>query len=151
VKPVDLKMVYDELLNLASRVNVSIEEVKDLLCVFNSHLFSEKTDLNPGKLLQRKVFPVRGPDGEPSLQTSRENFVIIDREGVCSGFRDLIQTLDFSLSEICRLRPFIAWAGLENRYLSKLVKEVSRLEGGVAQPISRPRRAVRMKAYGLLR
>lgn len=151
VKPVDLKMVYDELLNLASRENVSIEEVKNLLRVFNSQLFSEKTDLNPGKLLQRKIFPVRGPDGEASLQTSRENFVIIDREGGCSDFRELLQTLDFSLSEICRLRPFITWAGLENRYLSKLVKEVSRLEGGVAQPISRLRRAVRMKAYGLLR
>jgi hypothetical protein len=125
VKPVDLKMVYDELLNLASRENVSIEEAQDLLRVFNSYLFSEKTDLNPGKLLQRKIFPVRGPDGQASLQTSRENFVIIDREGGYSGFRELLHTLDFSLSEICRLRPFITWAGLENRYLSKLVKEVS--------------------------
>lgn len=151
VKSVDLKMVYDELLSLAVREHVSIDDAKDLLRVFNSHLCSERTDISPGKLLHRKLFPVRGLDGKSSLQTAREHFVIIDREGDCSGFRELLQTLDFSLSEICRLRPFIVWAGLENRYLSKLVKEISRLEGGVAQPISRPRRDLRTKAYGLLR
>lgn len=112
MKPVDLKIIYNELLNVASRENVSIEEVKDLLLVFNSHLFSEKTDLNLGKLLQRKIFPVRGPNGKPILKTSRESFVVVDREGDCSGFRELLRTLDFSLSEICRLRPFITWAGL---------------------------------------
>lgn len=153
VKPIDLKMVYDELLSVASREDVPISEVKDLLRVFNSHLVSEseQPSLSSKTLLQRKVFPVRGPDGKASLQTSHEKFVIIDREGDHSGFRDLVKTLDFSLSEICRLRPFITWARLGDRYLSKLVMAESRLKGGVAQSISRPSRDLKRKAYGLLR
>lgn len=150
VRLVDLKMVHDELLEVHSR-NTSAEDVKPLLWAFNSLLQSEYNPPNPSRMLQRRVFPVRTPNGQVTLHSSQTEFAIVDREGYFNAFRDRVKVLDFSLQEICRLKPFIAWARLEPRYLSKCVKEVSRLEDEVAIPVSAMNRDLKRKAYGLLR
>jgi hypothetical protein len=55
------------------------------------------------------------------------------------------------MQEICRLAPFIMWAGLEMRYLSRCVRESSRVAGVIERPISERNRDIKTKAYGLLR
>jgi len=150
VQPVDLMMVYNSLLDLGSK-NPSVERVKDLLRAFNSLLASNDNIPGPGRILQRRVFPVRAPKGQITLCSSQVEFVIVDREEPFNIFRDRVKFLDFSLQEVCRLRHFIAWAGLEPRYLSRCVEEVSRVEGGIEMPITERNRDLKTKAYGLLR
>jgi len=150
VQPVDLMMVYDSLLDVSSK-NPSIERIKDLLWAFNSLLASDDNAPGPGRMLQRRVFPVKTPRGQVTLCSSQTEFFIVDREEPFNIFRNRVQFLDFSLQEVCRLRHFIAWTGLEPRYLSRCVKEVSRVERGIEIPITERNRDLKTKAYGLLR
>lgn len=153
VKPVDLNMIHNELKSLSSKENVDIGEFKLLIKTFNSHLESADTAPAATEIYKKRVFPVRYPDGQTKLVPAMDlnNAVIIDREGPYAEFKDLVNTLDFSHQEVCRLRPFIKWAKLEDRYISRCVVEESRTEGGRELPISSPERDVRMKSHGLLR
>jgi len=151
VKTVDVDMVYQELLGVPSRQPpATVSEVKELLMTLNSFLSSGAHPPPPNKLLQEKIFPVKWPQGKVELASAQLEFAVVDREGSFDVFRDRVKTLDFSLQEVCRLRPFIAWSGLEERCLSKTVMEVSRIEGRESHAIS-PTRDIKKKAYGLLR
>lgn len=151
VNPVDLNLLYDSLLEAPSN-NASIKKVKQLLLDFNSLLPSTKEPPAPGTLIQLRIFPVRSPGGETTLCSHEDEFVAVDREELFGVFGDRVRYLNFSLKQVCRLRPFISWAGLEAKYLSRRIEEVSRVvDGSVERPIADPDRDVRMKAYGLLR
>ena len=149
VRLVDLTMVYDSLLEVSSK-NPSVDRVKELLRAFNSLLTSNDNIPKPGRMLRRRVFPVKAPNGQITLCSSQAEFVIVDRVEPFNIFKDRIKFLDFSLQEVCRLRHFIAWAGLQPRYLSRCVEEVSRVEGGIEMPITERNRDLKTKAYGLL-
>jgi len=69
------------------------------------------------------VFPVNLPDGRTRLLTALDNFAIIDRQDYAPYLKDKIKVLDFSIDEVRRLKSFIEWAGLTDRYLSRLVTE----------------------------
>ena len=63
------------------------------------------------------------PTGDPVVMTALDDFAIIDRQHYALHFKDKIKILDFSMEEVRRLKPFIKWAGLTDRYLSRLVTE----------------------------
>lgn len=146
-----LAMVHVSLMDAASS-GATTEQVKQLLLEFNALLQKETNPPSSGRLCQRRVFPVKSPGNNNATLCSRETeFFIVDRDDLFAAFGDRVKCLDFSLSDVCLLRRFITWAGLEPRYLSRCVDEVSRVQGGVEWPLRDPKRDVRNKAYGLLR
>lgn len=97
------------------------------------------------------MLPIKSLDGRITLHKAQSTFFIVDREGPLSVFEEQADYLDFSLRDVCRLRPFISWARLESRYLSKCVSESTRVVGGIEHPIRNANRDLRTKAYALLR
>ena len=149
VPSVSLTMVYDSLMDAATG-GATTERVKQLLLDFNTLLRNETKPPSPERLLQRRIFPVKFPSGA-TLCLRETEFFIADRDDLFAAFGDRVRCLDFPLGDVCRLRPFIAWAGLETRYLSRCVEEVSRVQDGVEVPLRDPMRDIKYKAYGLLR
>lgn len=151
VPQLDLKMVFDQLL-AATSLNLAVSEVKELLKTLNSFLRTESSPPSPNKLLKARIFPVREPSsGNVILCTSNTQFALVDREGPPSQFIEVVRVLDFTLQEVRHLKPLLAWMFLESRYLSRCVREISRVGDGVQLPISQPHRDLRRKAYALLR
>jgi hypothetical protein len=147
VPQLDLTMVFDQLLQARS-LNLPVSEVKELLKTLNSFLRSESSPPSPGRLLNARVFPVREPSsGNVILCTSETQFALVDREGPPSRLTEVIRVLDFTLQEIRHLKPLLAWTGLESRYLSRCMREISRVGDGIQAPISQPHRDLRRKAY----
>ncbi|KAI0835964.1 hypothetical protein F5Y06DRAFT_114649 [Hypoxylon sp. FL0890] len=150
VRMLDANIVYNELLELKPE-EATVEHVKDLLRTMNSQLELDAPQGSAADLLKHSIIPVREVGGRVSLQSSGTEFAIIDRKTLGEIFGRRVKALDFTTNEVCMLRPFIKWAGLENRYLSELVKETSVLNSGVKVPISDPTQDISKKAYGLLR
>jgi hypothetical protein len=151
VPQLDLTMVFDQLLE-ARPLNLPVSEVKELLKTLNSFLRTESSPPSPSRLLNARIFPVREPSsGNVALCTSNTQFALVDREGPPSRFIEVVRVLDFTLQEIRHLKPLLAWTRLESRYLSRCMREISRVGDGVQRPISQPHRDLRRKAYALLR
>lgn len=151
VQQLDLKMIIDQLL-VAKSLNLSVSEIKELLKTLNSFLRTETSPPSPGRLLNARIFPVREPSSETAvLCNSNTQFTLIDREGPPSRFTGVIRILDFTLQEIRYLKPLFGWTGLESRYLSRCMKEISRVGDGVQSQISQSDRDLKKKAYALLR
>ena len=150
VKTLNLQMVFDKLKEQGAGQS-SIEEVRKTIWILNSLLQSEKKHPSPKEILESSVFPVRYPDSSVELRTSATAFAIADRKHLYDSFSNQAKFLDFSTNDVLRLEHFFRWAGLENRYLSRSVKEISTLRGDQDRPISHPDRDVSRKAHGLLR
>jgi hypothetical protein len=69
------------------------------------------------------IFPVKMLDRSTQPLTALDDFTIIDRQHYTDALKNEIKILDFTLDEVRRLRPLIEWAGLTDRYLSRLVVE----------------------------
>lgn len=150
VERLHFNIVYDELLS-ADPSTTSVDAVKDLLWSLNSFLGKEDQKSKPDRLLKRPILPVRYPDGNVRLVSSTVEFAIIDRQSYGKEFGDKVKMLHFDHAEIHRLLPFLRWANLETRYLSRLVKEISIVESGVTYPLSNSKWEVRIKAHALTR
>jgi hypothetical protein len=151
VPQLDLTMVFDQLLEARS-LDLPVSEVKEHLKILNSFLRTESSPPSPSRLLNARIFPVREPSsGNVVLCTSNTQFALVDREGPPSRFIEVVRVLDFTLQEIRHLKPLLAWTRLESRYLSRCMREISRVGDGVERPISQPHRDLRRKAYALLR
>jgi len=144
-----LEMVYDKLKNEA--LDISVQEVKRDLLEFSSLLASELNTLSPLPVLQNKIFPVRSSNGEVTLRDGYYDFAITDRIKLETAFAGIADFLDFELNEVGHLQHFIKWAGLEERYLSRGVKEIFSADTTTTRPISTPDREIKRKAHALLR
>ncbi|KAI1359962.1 hypothetical protein F5Y08DRAFT_349207 [Xylaria arbuscula] len=136
-----LQIAYDELkLKGNSEPAPAVQEVKDAIFAFNS-------------LLQSAIFPTRYPHGPIELKAATTDFAIVDRELYYKVFAPQVKLLDFTLEEIRRLEPFISWLGIDDRYLSVVVKEISTVEviGQRSRPLQSPRRSLAGKARSLVR
>ncbi|KAL2132354.1 hypothetical protein VTI74DRAFT_3925 [Chaetomium olivicolor] len=151
VSTLTLQMVFDELLRTTPRTPV--REVKHMLWAFNSLLQTEPVRPPSKRLLKARIFPVRCGDEAPVLESTRTDFALIDREHLAEKFRGKINVLDFTLEQVRQLQPFIEWAGLQPRYLSVAIKQITSRppEGGRTRPISVPDRNLKWKAHALLR
>jgi hypothetical protein len=148
VKKMTAKMVYDKLMGL----DLSVEETKQTLETFSSLLLASKGDeFDPIPILDKEVFPVRFPTGDVRLLTGSNGFALLDRKSLGDDFTHLANFLDFSIDEVRSLQPLIRWASLEERYLSKAVKEISSVDADSTRPISSPYREIKLKAHALLR
>jgi hypothetical protein len=143
-------MVLDKLITQGSQPT-PVDEVKKTLRLLNSYLESTEDLPSPKQLLKRKVFPVRYPNGIVELCSSTVNFAIADRKHLLDLFSTEAKFLDFDINEIANIEPFLRWTGLENRYLSCSVKEISTLHGDSHRSLTSADRNISRKAYGLLR
>ncbi|KAF3059432.1 hypothetical protein GL218_05145 [Daldinia childiae] len=148
--PTNAEIIYNELLELDPE-KATAEHVKELLWNFNSYIELEHFNTSPEKFLERRVLPVREVGGNTTLRSAETGFGIIDRKRLGDIFYDKVKIFDFTVNEIVKLKPLIKWAGLEDRYLSRLVQETSVLDSGLKIPISDPVQDIKKKAYGLLR
>lgn len=151
VKPVTLKMAIDELTDAGRRRIVSTEEVKASLLTVNSLLFSESGEKPEAKLEGENIFPVRHPGGQVLCVSAETQFFVVDREPLRSPFENRVRLLDFSLEEVVRLRHFLEWVRIEDRYISRCVRQMTSVEETGAQAIPRLERRFRYKAHALLR
>lgn len=151
VATLTLQMVYEELMEKGASDRTTIPQVKETIWAFNSLLAAERELPNPEPILNGQLFPVKYPKGSTRLRSAKVAFAIVDRKPLEDAFRDKAKFLDFSLDEVRQLKPFLQWAGLEDRYLSATTKEVSALEGGSQGPISSPERDIKKKAHALFR
>ncbi|KAK8097552.1 uncharacterized protein PG998_013038 [Apiospora kogelbergensis] len=145
------KMVYEKLTS-EETTRLPMEEIKDTILAFSSLLASGDEAYDPNSVLQNKVFPVRCPGSdEPVLQNGRDGFAIWDRKPIGDAFSNQAKFLDFSMDLVRDLERFIKWAGLENRYLSKAVKDLSAVDFDSARVVTSPRLLVQSKAHALVR
>lgn len=150
VKRVTLAMAIKELEEAGGRQSTSVEEVKASLQTVNSLLSSESGTQRPN-FGESSVFPVRNPEGTVQCVPAQTQFFIVDRESLRLSFEDRVKFLDFSLEEVNDLRPFLEWAGLEDRYVTRRVRESTSVQAFDARPIFKPGREIRHRAHALLR
>ncbi|KAH9237080.1 hypothetical protein K456DRAFT_1495726 [Colletotrichum gloeosporioides 23] len=151
VKPLDLSMAIDDLKSVATRASVTSSEIKDLIWAVNSLLPTVQKPPSSRDVLKTKIFPIAYPNGRVTVGTATTGFCVIDRESLRSSFKNKVNFLDFTLEQVARLRPFLEWTHLEDRYLSRCVKEITSFHGGAATLITNPQRQIRHRAHALLR
>jgi hypothetical protein len=144
------EILYDELARQGG-AELSVEEAKATLVTFNSFLASDHSRFDPAPVLAKWVFPVRFPSGKVKLQRGTDEFALMDRQPLDEAFAALAKFLDFDTDEIRILQPLIRWAGLGERYLSKLVRDISHADMASVRPISSPHRDLKKRAHSLLR
>jgi hypothetical protein len=151
VKTLTLQMAYDKLENLGKSSASSVSGVKSTWAAFHSLLLQVDHKPDPARLLKRRLFPVRHPDGHVDLCSAASPFAIIDRKQHGILFSGKAMILDYSFEEVYQLQETIRWAGLHTRYTSAAVMEVSAVAGGVKTAVSNPDRSLHSKAHGLCR
>lgn len=101
------------------------------------------------KLSKCKFLPVCGPFQAVQWMDSTGNFAVVDRKEYGDLFKDKINMLDFSLEEVHSIKPILASLELEGRYISRIVKEETRIEDGSLNDILT--KDLRRKAYAICR
>jgi hypothetical protein len=156
VQEMTLDMVFDKLEN--ETVELTAEDSKQTLLACSSLLACEDEEVLRGLrqekrsiFFHRKVFPVRLANGEIELSDGSMDFTLMDRHSLAEDFAGKAKFLDFDMDEIRLLQPLISWIGLEGRYLSKMVREISSADGTSTRPISDAQREIRRRAHALLR
>jgi hypothetical protein len=85
------------------------------------------------------------------LLSSLIEFAIVDRKELGEKFNRKVKMLDFTMNEIWDLGPFIKWAGLEDRYISRMVKKISLSGSRFSSQLFNGYGISGIKAHGLFR
>ncbi|KAH7178821.1 hypothetical protein DER46DRAFT_676814 [Fusarium sp. MPI-SDFR-AT-0072] len=117
-------LIYKRLLNVAITVQ-PIPEIKKLFWSLLDSLTANKgsSSIFADKIKGYRVFPVKLLSGEVQLMSMFGDFCINDRPIYAAALQDKVNFLDFSVEEVHRLEPVIAWFRLTEHYLSKSVTE----------------------------
>lgn len=148
VKSLTLEMVYDELLQGHAS---NQEELRVTMLSLSNFIRSERTLLDPSPMRNANIFPVKYGDNETVLRSASAHFAIADRAYLKERFGGRIALLDFDMEDVRQLGPFLSWVGLDDRYLSNSVKEITSVEPTSGRPIRIMNRDLRLKAYYILR
>jgi hypothetical protein len=150
VEAPNISMLVDELVSLGRR-RASTDKVKAVVWAINSLLETEDNPPLTENLKDANVLPVILRDGSAELRNSKSNFSVIDRQKLADDFKWRAAMLDFNLTEVRNLQLFLKWLGLEKRYLSRTVTEVSRFNGAPGVVVSKSDRVLSCKAHALFR
>lgn len=150
VRTLTSKMLCDKLIE-QGRQQLPIANIKESIHILNSLLEDEDAPPSPKRLLGSQVFPVTYPRDNVQLCTSEVHFAIADRKDFLELFSGKAKFLDFDVNDILRMEPFLRWAGMETRYLSSSVKEISSLCDDLDEHPVRADRRIAKKARALLR
>lgn len=155
VKTLTLEMIYDELIRLGASSTTTVADTVDKIMALNSYMMELDAASYPDRtqMSKAKVLPIRYPDGSVKLASAESDFIIVDRTHLGALFAEKIQTLDFDFDTTRRLRPFIEWLGLDQKYLSGRIREITRVDEGDKQPLGKNyrQREIHTKAHVLYR
>ena len=141
-----IPMLVEEVLAIADQEPPRIQAIKDL--------FKELNYFGPhapalDRLKGPPVIPVKGTDGLTRLAKATDAFAIVDRVQYMILFTNKIPVMDYSREEIHELQTFISALGLEGRYMSQLVQELSMVNGASNHVALSDR--FKRKAYSMFR
>ena len=139
-------MLIDEVLAIADQEPPRIQAIKDLFKELNS--FGPRAPALD-RLKGSPVIPVKCTDGLFRLLKATDAFAIIDRVPYMELFANKIPVMDYSREETHMLESFISALGLEERYISRLVQELSTVNGASNDMILSNR--IRRRAHFIVR
>ena len=154
VPKLSFKLAYQQLIEIGQKVSDDMSDIKNLLCSLAELLRVDSNEAKPSfgdEARLCKVFPVLLPDGRLQALSANDTFAILDRQHYADKLKGKIKLLDFSLEEVRRLEPFIQWAGLTNRYLSRLVVEQTIVEDEICNEDKQLTRDLLSKANAFVR
>jgi hypothetical protein len=122
------------------------EEVKDIIRQISAMEPSEEALFG---LRGSKILPVKFRDGRIRLESIMIDFAIVDRPEYGMAFDGKLSILNYTLEEVRFYRPFLLALGLERRYMSEMVEEISMVSAGVLEPCLT--NDFEQKAYALFR
>ncbi len=137
----NIPMLVEELLVLADQKSPQVQAVKDLIKELNS--FGPRAPALD-RLKGAPILPVKGTDSLIRLAKATDAFAIVDRVHYFELFANKIPVMDYSREDTHRLESFFSALGLEERYMSRFVRELSMVNGAssdVALSASMKRRA----------
>ena len=124
--------MYVESMIAQARGNVSAARIKETMRLICS-LGVGESDFS--SLLEANVLPIKLTNGmggfaSACFKDGRLDFAIVENSIHWDAFKGKIVVLDFSLEEIRDTRPLLLAMGLKKSFSSKLVKEVTKVNGG---------------------
>ena len=124
--------MYIDSLKAEARGKASAAQIKETMTLICG-LGVGETDLS--SLVEAKVLPVKFTNGATRFASASPkddfvDFAIVENTIHWDTFKGKIVVLDFSLEEIRDTRPLLEAMGLEERFSSNLVKEVTDHSGG---------------------
>ncbi|CAH0025380.1 unnamed protein product [Clonostachys rhizophaga] len=150
VQSLTLQMMYDELRHAGGQK--SIDDIKNDIWSLNALLQTDRTHIDPVPLLREAIFPVKYPEGGLALRNIDAVFAVGDDRQLCGRLQSHINLLDYDFEDIRRLKPFICWVKLDERYLSQSVREFTRVSSSATRrPITEDKYDISRKAYAILR
>ncbi|KAF4973514.1 hypothetical protein FSARC_211 [Fusarium sarcochroum] len=99
VKTLSLELVYNELLQLGSSPDTTINQVKANIWTLNTFITISSTLPDAAKLRNSKILPVKHPQGPETICDSTTDFAIVDRMHLGSLFEHRVPTLGFTFDE----------------------------------------------------
>lgn len=138
VRKLDLTLIMQDIVAVGNG-EANVDYVKTLLWSLNTLLQGDATTTSStigapaftDEARAARVFPVRLPDGRVKTLSAADDFAINDRPSFAEALKSRVRILDFTLAEVARLQPLLAWAGLRGRHLSGLVVETTVVEDEV--------------------
>ena len=124
--------MYVDSLKAGAEGKASAAQIKETMALI-CRLGVGETDLS--SLVEAKVLPVKLANGVGSFVSASSkdesvDFAVVENTIHWNAFKGKIVVLGFSLEEIRDTRPLLLAMGLEERFSSKLVKEVTDVRGG---------------------
>ena len=119
-------MLVDEVLDVADQEMPRIQAIKDLFKELNS--FGPRAPALD-RLKGAPVIPVKGTDSLVRLVKATDAFAIVDRGQYLKLFANKIPVMDYGQEDTHKLESLISALGLEGRYMSRLVQELSMVNG----------------------
>ncbi|KAH6886915.1 hypothetical protein B0T10DRAFT_490488 [Thelonectria olida] len=130
VKQNDAGLLFDSLISVASLSPGSSRDdtARGLLVALSEKIPEYGYAFNKKRFLRSPVFPVATPEGDVLLCASTMEFSIADRKYLKDAFSGKLNLLDFDPKTVWMLNNLLVWAGLEKRYLSRIVEETGPVE-----------------------
>ncbi|PKK48916.1 hypothetical protein CI102_6559 [Trichoderma harzianum] len=154
VETLNLGVIYRELSRLGESTP-TVELVKEQLFAFKDHLHTidNYKNISPDEMRKLTIFPVRYPGAQQDVRFCDGNaeFAIADRRPLEESFQQKIKMLGFAFDEVHSLGPVIRWLALEERYLSCLVTETSKVEDDDRVPDHALSHSIESRALALCR
>jgi hypothetical protein len=143
-------MAIDELREAGDESSPA-DVIRNSIWTVNSLLSVSTVWPDSSPVTESRIFPVRLPSGEVECLSRSAELFVVDRDPYRVAFERYVKLLDFTLAEVAELDPFLRWARLEGRYLSRCVKEVTSLGGGNTVTLLDRQKQIGNRAHALLR
>ncbi|KAF4952252.1 hypothetical protein FGADI_6872 [Fusarium gaditjirri] len=98
----------DETFTPLSHLNILIQNLVELI--------------DPGELISKPILPILEPSGELKRACCATDFFIVDDLRLFKLFRDKVNMLAFTSSQVMRLKSLFKWLGMGKKYLTRNVK-----------------------------